>query len=440
MLAAGGLASAGEAVRNWDNARGHHEMLDVVRLNEAVLAHSGGHWLMPVREVRWTGEHAVARDRILAAQIDGRPALLKDPRTLLTLPFWRASSVPFFAIGIVRHPLAVARSLESWRGMPLAEGVALCTAHLRALAADHAVHGYPLIDFEQPKRAVVAAVLHAVASYGLRAKEAELASAYEESLVHHDDSDVPDNIGLAQGVALYLDLADRDQLDGLVRRSSAFPRAALAAFEDHVRAGRARDALEVGRTALGAIPDAAAVLVPLIVAAIRHKAYAVARTLLNESAHVDTGLVDLLRAKVLLAEGDAVTAVTHLERACAAPSPFHQAKHLLPQALRSAGRPADARAALLAVADDALYPHGPLATLAEWSWLDGERDRALDEMARAIHAAPSHRRGRLRTRRAEWLIARGDDASRSEARVELARALIEDPSYTRSRDVLARIA
>ena len=166
MLAAGGLASAGDAVRNWDNARGHHEMLDAIRLNEAVLAHSGGHWLSAPGEVRWTDEHAAMRDRLLGARIDGRPALLKDPRTLLTLPFWRASRVPCRVIGIVRHPLAVARSLESWRELPLAEGVALWSAHNRALAEDHARHGYALVDFEQPKAAVVAAVI--AAAFGPR--------------------------------------------------------------------------------------------------------------------------------------------------------------------------------------------------------------------------------------------------------------------------------
>ena len=78
--------------------------------------------------MRWTDEHAAARDRILRATVHGRPALLKDPRTLLALPFWRASEVPYRVVGIVRHPLAVARSLESWRGTPLAEGIALWTA------------------------------------------------------------------------------------------------------------------------------------------------------------------------------------------------------------------------------------------------------------------------------------------------------------------------
>src|SRR4051812_19241109 len=95
MLAAAGVASAGESVRNWDNARGHHEMLELIRLDEAVLAYSQGHWLSPPAEVRWTDEHAAARDRLLGARIAGLPVLLKDPRALLVLPFWRASRVAF---------------------------------------------------------------------------------------------------------------------------------------------------------------------------------------------------------------------------------------------------------------------------------------------------------------------------------------------------------
>jgi len=86
------------------------------------------------------------------------------------------------------------------------------------------------------------------------------------------------------------------------------------------------------------------------------------------------------------------------------------------------------------VASEALYPHRPLATLAEWSWLDGDRVVALAQMQHAIAAAPPHRRGRLRTRRAEWLIACGDSIT---ARTELELAQREDPGYTRSREVLA---
>lgn len=416
MLAAGGLASAGQAVRNWDNARGHHEMLDLVRLDEAVLAHSGGHYLAPPAEVRWTDAHAAERDRLLRASIDGKPALLKDPRMLLVLPFWRASSVPFRAIGIVRHPLAVARSLESWRGMPLVEGVALWTAHARALLEDRAQHGYPVVDFDAPRDAMI----DAVAAFAGGERE-RLAAAYEAQLVHHDAGEAPAIAGLDDALALH-----RQLVGEAVAVRPAFPRAL-------VDAGMHGD-LEAARAALATVDDAAAVLVPIVTALVRQRAFERARSLIDETApRIDEGLAHLLRAK---ATEHAAAALPHLEAACAVASPLFQAKQLLPQALRAAGRPAEARVALRSLATAALYPHGPLSTLAEWSWLDGDREGALAEMAEAIEAAPLHRRGRLRTRRAEWLLARGDvDA----ARAELERAIVEDPGYRRSRDVLESI-
>lgn len=437
MLAGAGLASAGEAVRNWDNARGHHEMLDAVRLDEAVLAHSGGHWLSAPPHVRWTDEHARARDHLLRAPIAGRPALIKDPRALLVLPFWRASEVAFFSIGIVRHPLAVARSLESWRGTPLAEGIALWTAHNRVLAADHAAHRYALIDFDQTKAAVVAAVAEAVRALGAF-DETALAGAYEEQLVHHDDGDVPEVPGLDEALALHRQLREAaGGSRGTPPARRTFPRAALAELTSQLAAGDVGRAIEHARTAIAAVRDAAAVMVPVVTALSRHRAFAEARALVAEHAdRLENGLADLLHAKLLLASGDPASAIRHLEAACAVPSPLFQARHLYPQALRAAGRHAEARAALHAIAGAALYPHGPLATLAEWSWLDGDRDTALAVMQQAIAAAPPHRRGRLRTRLGEWWIATGEPAA---ARAELETALEEDPGYTRSRDVLAAL-
>jgi Flp pilus assembly protein TadD len=428
MLAAAGAASAGEAVRNWDNARGHHEMLDVVRLNEAVLAHSGGHWLAAPSEVRWTAEHAAARDR----------PLLKDPRALLALPFWRASDVPYRAVGIVRHPLAVARSLASWRGTPLDEGIALWTAHNAALEEDRARHAYALVDFEQPKAAVVAAAHAAFPELDATA----LASAFEEQLVHHDDGDAPALAGLDTAIALYRRLAAGARSAAVEpARRPAFPRAELAAFGERLEAGALEAARERAAAALEAAADPAAVIVPVVTSLLRHgtpERRAAALALIAQiEARLDDGLAELLRAKVLLAAGDPTAAARHLEAACAVANPYHQARHMLPHALREAGRRDEARAALRDAAATALYPHGPLATLAEWTWLDGDRPGAIAEMRRAIAAAPPHRRGRLRSRLAEWLLASGDPAG---ARAELELAVVEDPAYPRSRELLARLA
>ena len=432
MFAAAGVATAGDdAVRNWDNARGHHELLDLVRLDEAVLAHSGGHWLSAPHELRWTDEHAAARDRVLATRVGGRPALLGDPRMLLALPFWRASRVPFHVVGVVRHPLAVARSLESWRGMPLGEAIALWSVHNRALADDRARHGYAIVDFEQPKAAVVAAVR---AALPMPVDEAVLAAAYDEQLVHHDDGDAPALAGLDVAIALYRELAGAESPRAA---RAAFPRAALAEIARLVSTGNAAAALVPARAAVAAVADAAAVIVPIATLFARHHAHAEGRALIDEhAARLDAGLAALLRGKIALACGDAATAERELAAACAADQPLFQARHLWPHALRAAGKHDEARAALRELARAALYPHGPLATLAEWSWHAGDRAAALVEIEQAIAAAPPHRRGRLRTRRAEWLVAEGEPAA---ARGELELALVEDPGYGRSRELLASL-
>jgi hypothetical protein len=431
MIAAGGVASAGRAVRNWDNARGHHEMLELLRLDEAVLAYSGGHWLAAPGEVRWSAAHAAERDRLLATRVAGSPALLKDPRMLLVLPFWRASPVPFHVVGVVRHPIAVARSLESWREMPLADGVALWTAHARALAADHAHHAYPVVDFDAPPGTVIAAVGAACRGWAAdrTVDEPALARAYEDRLVHHDGHTAPDLPQLAEALALHRGLGGGASPPA----PRAFPRAELAAFLQV----SGEPALPAARAALARAPDVAAVLVPIVTALVRRHACVEARDLIVEHARwLDAGLADLLLGKVALAMGAAATALVHFEEACAVNAPFFQARALRPQAMRGAGKHAEARAALRELATATLYPHGPLSTLAEWSWEDGAPDAALAEMAEAIAAAPLHRRGRLRTRRAEWLVTVGDEAS---ARAELAAAIAEDPGYARSRDVLARL-
>ena len=433
MLDAGGLASSGSAIRNWDNARGHFEMLDAVRLNDAVLAHSGGHWLAPPGAIRWTAEHAAARDRLLAMHFDKRPALIKDPRTLLVLPFWRASPVPFHSIGIVRHPLAVARSLESWRSTPIADGVRLWIAHNVALLADRAAHDYALVDFDAPREAMIAHALAAARAFTPRFDETAFADAYEDRLVHHDGA--PDPLDAADDLQEALALHGR-LVGSTTTTTRTYPRTAMHAFAARLAAGELAAAVMHARDALAAIGDGSAVLVPVVTALVRQRAFAEARALIDEqSARLDPGMADLLRAKVLLGANDPAAAVTHLAAAIAVPRPVHQARHLLPEALRRAGRHAEARAAIERVVDEALYPHGPLSTLAEWSWSDGEHARAIDEMARAIATAPLHRRGRLRTRRAEWLLARGDALA---ARGELERAIADDPGYSRSREVLAR--
>jgi len=441
MLQAAGVASAGPAVRNWDNARGHFESLALVRLNEAVLARSGGHWLAAPRALAFGPEHERERDRLLAEPIDGRPALLKDPRTLLVLPFWRATKLPFRALGIFRHPLAVARSLATSRDLALGEGLALWRAHNAALLADHRAHGTALVDFELPRAEFVARVGELGRELGTPFDERALAAAHEERLVHHDGAEPESEGALAEletALALHRELvqAAGGASAGAPRRS-AHPRAELAAFSRALAAGKLDPALAAARAALARAGDPAAVLVPVTSALLRARAHAAAETLLAEhGSKLEPGLSALLLGKVLLASGDVRHAIQYLETALAEDSPYHQARRLLPLALRKAGRRREARESMAELARHALYPHDPLAQLAEWTWRAGDHAAGLAELAHAIEVAPPHRRGRLRTLRADWLRRRGDAAG---ARAELELALQEDPTFAPARAALAAL-
>lgn len=431
MLQASRVASAGPAVRNWDNARGHHESLALVRLNESVLARSGGHWLAAPGEVRWTKEDEREREQLLETAIDGRAALLKDPRSLLCLPFWRASRIPFHALAVVRHPAAVARSLAGWRGIPVEQGLALWTAHNRALLADQHAHRYPLIDFEGSKAEVVAAVAKACRHFGLVLDEERLTRAYDERLVHHDDGEAASIAGMEEAQALYDQLALHAGSHGPRVRRPPLPRARIAEFERELAAGDRPGALAAARAALAETDKIDAVVVPVVAALARARAFVEAQAFLaSASGKLEPELHDLLLGKILLAAGDARGAVARLEAACSAPEPFFQARRLLPHALRAVGRHVDARRALIELAEHALYPHDPLTQLAEWSWSDGDARAALEQMTTAIEAAPRHRRGRMRARRAAWLAATG---AHDLGEAELLLALEEDPTYPRVR-------
>ena len=435
MLVAHGLTPPGNVVRNWDNERGHFEATRAVRLNEAVLAHSGGHWLSPPAKVCWTAEHAAERDVLLACP----GTLLKDPRTLLTLPFWRASTLPMRMIGIVRAPLAVARSLSSWRQMPLVDGMALWQAHNRTLLQAHReLDAFPLLDFDQSESAFLTAVEVAFARLGIPADAELVRQSYVRELVHHDAcTDTPATFSPAtfspaagEVEALHADLRRRCLGAGSTDNgtaSRAFPWAELLALRVALAAGNHPEATIQALRACAAPGDPAAVAVPVIADLVRAGRVAAARQVLAIlTARLNPALGDLLAGKIALAGGDAQVAVACFTRACAVPEPFWEARQLLPHALRRAGERDAARAAQVALVPDALYPHGILATLAEWAWADDDQVAALEWSQQAITAAPSRRRGRLRTRRAAWLRQRGDSAS---AERELSLALEEDPRF-----------
>lgn len=94
-----------------NNTDGFWENLRFVRLNERLLAASGGTWFAPPIALRPTPE-ILAEAKDIVAQFEGQePWGWKDPRNALTLPFWKSLLPSMKVLVCVRHPAETASSL-----------------------------------------------------------------------------------------------------------------------------------------------------------------------------------------------------------------------------------------------------------------------------------------------------------------------------------------
>lgn len=133
-----------------DNQRGNRENLRVVKLNDTLLRRNKADWDHPPAERLFVDDDLrETRGEILSDMAAaGRPCMFKDPRTLLTLPFWREAIPNPYRLGIFRHPIRVALSLYYRSQKPIREGLLLWLAYNRALLAEYDRVNFPIICFD----------------------------------------------------------------------------------------------------------------------------------------------------------------------------------------------------------------------------------------------------------------------------------------------------
>src|SRR6266446_4453200 len=115
--------------KNPSNLKGNGENPRIMALHEELLRINGGSWDAPPETVVWPRELKTRRDGIIG---DYRGAPLwgfKDPRTLLALDGWLEALPGLQFVGIFRHPLSVAESLERRNGFSLEKGLRLWSAY-----------------------------------------------------------------------------------------------------------------------------------------------------------------------------------------------------------------------------------------------------------------------------------------------------------------------
>jgi hypothetical protein len=136
------------------NRKGLQEAPAVLYMQENLLEASGGSWHAPPETVEWRELHRSVRDLFIESRAGVPLWGFKDPRTLLTLEGWLEALPHLEPVGIFRHPLPVARSLQRRNGLPLTQGVALWMAYNRRLLAWHRQRPFPLLEFHADPRHV----------------------------------------------------------------------------------------------------------------------------------------------------------------------------------------------------------------------------------------------------------------------------------------------
>jgi len=124
------------------NLKGYWEHAVFSDISETILSRLGGSWHEPpIFAPGWESAaeladlraraRAVIRDDFAAAGLWG----WKDPRTCLTLPFWRPLVGPMRYVICLRNPVDVARSLELRDGFPPQKSARLWLTHVTSALA-----------------------------------------------------------------------------------------------------------------------------------------------------------------------------------------------------------------------------------------------------------------------------------------------------------------
>lgn len=128
-----------------DNPMGFAEDRDILAINEALLRRYESSWnslTVPTPSHAWANQDIRQAAKImLERKLSMFPLLtIKEPRLCRLLPFWRRviawTACEVSVVHVLRHPWAVAKSLEARNGIPVERGMALWLDHVQRARAD----------------------------------------------------------------------------------------------------------------------------------------------------------------------------------------------------------------------------------------------------------------------------------------------------------------
>jgi hypothetical protein len=144
-----------------DNADGYWENLRFVEINDALLSHLNASWYSPpspgsVVELQRLPLPLVQKAQELIQGFSGRKVWgWKDPRSCLTLPFWRQHVPDLKVINCIRNPLEIADSLAKRDGLAKPFSLELWHTYyqrLRSAAPDNLLITHYDVYFSDPQQ------------------------------------------------------------------------------------------------------------------------------------------------------------------------------------------------------------------------------------------------------------------------------------------------
>lgn len=240
-----------------ENPEGFYEHLDFVRLNDEVLNAAGAGWdCPPAAGFNWdaqTLDPFRKRARYLAEPLSARrPWGWKDPRSSLTLPFWRSAFGPLKTVAVVRNPLEVVISLHRRNGFSTALGSTLWQIYAERILEDTSPDQRLVTHYDayflEPEKEIVRVVEFLGLDHG-RDLQA-LTTTSVPALRHHRKSvrDLEEHGFPAKVIDLYLHLCrEAGWLEGLPERDDISPETRSSTATEHPSIARGMGSVDLVR-------------------------------------------------------------------------------------------------------------------------------------------------------------------------------------------------
>ncbi len=186
------------------NLKGNKENITLRAINDDVLSLSGGSWDDPPDQLIWNDALRNRRDEHILSNRAHDIWGFKDPRTVITLPFWLEAHSEFRFVGTFRHPRAVVESLMRRNVLqPAIPPLKLWKHYNRKLIEYVDQLQFPLVCFDRPAEEYNRGLKAVVQYLGLAKLRGTSLQFFDNNLRSKNSGDDNDELVDDESLAIY---------------------------------------------------------------------------------------------------------------------------------------------------------------------------------------------------------------------------------------------